>query len=102
MEKLITCDVFDVNKKYELIATLEVDVNEDEPDYLVAYWSGLLFYNKQIEVIFYYPNKHSYTLGAYNGEILYSIDEREVLMSIEDYFRIRKSHINNLHYEYEN
>lgn len=99
MEKLINCDVFDINKNYELIATLECDVNEDEPEYLVAYWSGLLFYKKQIEVIFYYPNGQSYTLGAYNGEILYSIDEREVIMSAEDYFRIRKSYINNLHYE---
>ena len=99
MEKLIKCDVFDINKKYELIATLQCDVNEDEPQDLVSVWSGLLFYNKVIEVIFYYPNQHSYTLGAYNGEILYTIDEREVLMSTEDYFRIRKSYINNLHYE---
>ena len=95
MEKLIKCDVFDIKKNYELIATLECDVNEDEPEYLVAYWSGL-FYNKVIEVIFYYPNGQSYTLGAYNGEILYSIDEREILMSTEDYFRIRESYINKL------
>lgn len=99
MEKIIKCDVFDIKRNYELIATLECDVNEDEPEYLVAYWSGLLFYNKHIEAIFYYPNGQSYTLGAYNGEILYSIDEREVIMSAEDYFRIRKSYINNLHYE---
>ena len=99
MEQIINCDVFDINKKYELIATLECDVNKDEPEYLVASWSGLLFYNKVIEVIFYYPNQHSYTLGAYNGEILYTIDERDVIMSTEDYFRIRKSYINNLHYE---
>ena len=99
MEKLIKCDVFDIKRNYELIATLECDVNEDEPQDLVSLWSGLLFYNKVIEVIFYYPNQHSYTLCAYNGEILYSIDEREVLMSTEDYFRIRKSYINKLHYE---
>ena len=99
MEKIIKCDVFDINKNNELIATLEVDVNEDEPEYLVAYWSGLIFYKKMIEVIFYYPNKHSYTLGAYNGAILYSIDEREVLMSTEDYFRIRTENLKNLHYE---
>lgn len=99
MEKLITCDVFDINKNYELIATLECDVNEDEPQDLVSLWSGLLFYNKVIEVIFYYPNKHSYTLGAYNGAILYTIDEREVLMSTEDYFRIRTENLKNLHYE---
>ena len=96
MEKLIKCDVFDINKKYELIATLECDVNEDEPQDLVSLWSGLLFYNKVIEVIFYYPNKHSYTLGAYNGAILYTIDEREVLMSTEDYFRIRKENLKKL------
>ena len=99
MEKIINCDVFDVNKNNVLIATLECDINEDEPQDLVSLWSGLLFYNKVIEVIFYYPNKHSYTLGAYNGEILYSIDEREVLMSAEDYFRIRKENLKNLHYE---
>lgn len=98
MEKLITCDVFDINKNYELIATLECDVNEDKQD-LVSLWSGLLFYNKVIEVIFYYPNKHAYTLGAYNGAILYTIDEREVLMSTEDYFRIRTENLKNLHYE---
>ena len=99
MEQIIKCDVFDIKKNYELIATLECDVNEDEPEYLVAYWSGLLFYNKVIEVIFYYPNQHSYTLGAYNGEILYSIDERDVIMSTEDYFRIRTENLKNLHYE---
>ena len=99
MEKIIKCDVFDINKNNELIATLECDVNEDEPQDLVSLWSGLLFYNKVIEVIFYYPNKHSYTLGAYNGAILYTIDEREVLMSAEDYFRIRTENLKNLHYE---
>ena len=99
MEKIITCDVFDLFGCYDLLMTSEVDVNEDEPEYLVAYWSGLLFYNKVIEVIFYYPNQHSYTLGAYNGAILYSIDERDVLMSAEDYFRIRKENLKNLHYE---
>lgn len=99
MEKLITCDVFDINKNYELIATLECDVNEEEPQDLVSLWSGLLFYNKVIEVIFYYPNKHSYTLCAYNGAILYTIDERDVIMSSEDYFRIRKENLKNLHYE---
>ena len=99
MEKIITCDVFDVNKNNVLIATLECDVNEDEPQDLVSLWSVSLFYNKVIEVIFYYPNKHSYTLGAYNGAILYTIDEREVLMSAEDYFRIRTENLKNLHYE---
>ena len=99
MEKLIKCDVFDSKRNNELRATLECDVNEDEPQDLVSLWSGLLFYNKVIEVIFYYPNKHSYTLGAYNGEILYSIDERDVLMSTEDYFRIRTENLKNLHYE---
>ena len=99
MEQIIKCDVFDINKNYELIATLECDVNEDEPQDLVSLWSGLLFYNKQIEVIFYYPNQHSYTLGAYNGAILYTIDERDVIMSSEDYFRIRTENLKNLHYE---
>ena len=99
MEKIIKCDVFDLFGCYDLLMTSEVDVNEDEPQDLVSLWSGLLFYNKVIEVIFYYPNQHSYTLGAYNGEILYTIDEREVLMSREDYFRIRKSYISKLHYE---
>ena len=99
MEKLINCDIFDVKEDYNLVMTAKVDVNEDKPQDLVSLWSGLLFYKKVIEVIFYYPNKHSYTLGAYNGEILYTIDERDVIMSTEDYFRIRKSYINNLHYE---
>ena len=99
MEKIITCDVFDLFGCYDLLMTSKVDVNEDEPEYLVAYWSGLLFYNKVIEVIFYYPNEHLYTLGAYNGEILYTIDERDVLMSTEDYFRIRKENLKKLHYE---
>lgn len=99
MEQIIKCDVFDVNKNNVLIATLECDVNEDEPQDLVSLWSGLLFYNKVIEVIFYYPNQRSYTLGAYNGEILYSIDERDVIMSSEDYFRIRTENLKNLHYE---
>ena len=36
MEQIIKCDVFDIKKKYELIATLECDVNEDEPQDLVS------------------------------------------------------------------
>ena len=48
MEKLIKCDVFDIKRNNELIATLECDVNEDEPQDLVSLWSGLLFYNKVI------------------------------------------------------
>ena len=96
MEKLINCDIFDVKEDYKLVMTAKVDVNEDEPQDLVEFWSILIFPKKLIEVSFYYPNDCLYTLGAYNGEILYTIDEREGKMSSKEYFAILEKNIKKL------
>ena len=96
MEKIIKCDVFDVNKNNVLIATLECDVNEDKPQDLVEFWSILIFPNKLIDVSFYYPNDCLYTLCAYNGKIIYTIDEREGKMSYKEYTAIVEKNIKKL------
>ena len=96
MEQIIKCDVFDVKEDYKLVMTSKVDINEDEPQDLVEFWSVLIFPNKLIEVSFYYPNDCLYTLCAYNGKIIYTIDEREGKMSSKEYFAIVEKNIKKL------